>query len=63
MNCWLVMNIFWMLGDLAKDPRPIAVARVLFVLGSVLLGLAVAWGAMRPERLTKILAHFRRFRV
>jgi hypothetical protein len=62
MNCWLVMNIFWMLGDLAKDPRPIAVARVMFVLGIVLLGLAVAWGATRPERLTTVLAHFRRFR-
>jgi hypothetical protein len=63
MNSWLVMNILWMLGDLAGDRRPIAVARVFFVLGIVLLGAAVGWSATRPDGLTKALGHFRRFRV
>jgi hypothetical protein len=63
MNSWLVMNILWMLGDLARDPRPIAVARVMFALGIVLLVLAIGWGATRSEGLTKVFAHFRRFRV
>jgi hypothetical protein len=63
MNSWLVMNIFWMLGDLDRDPKLVAVARVLFVLGMTLLVSAVGWGATRAERLTKVLAPFRRFRV
>jgi hypothetical protein len=63
MNSWLIMNIFWMLGDLDRTPRLIAIARVLFVLGIVLLALAIGWGATRPEGLTKVLAPFRRFRV
>jgi hypothetical protein len=63
MNSWLVMNIFWMIGDLDRDPKLIAVARVLFVLGIVLLALAIGWGATRPEGLTRVLAPFRRFRV
>ena len=63
MNCWLVMNICWMVGDLDKDPKPLAAARVMFVLGMVLLTLAVGRDAMHPERLTKVLAHFRRLRI
>ena len=63
MNSWLVMNICWMVGDLDKDPRPVAVARVMFALGVVLLTLAVGRDAMHPERLTKVLAHFRRLRI
>jgi hypothetical protein len=62
MNSWLVMNILWVVGDLDKDPRPVAVARVLFVLGMVFLALAVGRDATRPERLTKVLARFRRLR-
>ena len=60
MNSWLVMNILWMLGDLAKDPRPVEAARVLFALGIVLLVLAVVRGG---EGLTKVLARFRRLRI
>ena len=63
MNSWLIMNIFWMLGDLDRNPKLVAVARVLFALGIVLLVSAIGWGATRPERLTKVLAHFRRFRI
>ena len=63
MNSWLLMNICWMIGDLDKDVRPIAVARVMFALGIILLTLAVGRDAMHPERLTKVLAHFRRLRI
>jgi hypothetical protein len=63
MNSWLIMNTFWMLGDLDKDLRLVAIARVMFVLGLVLLALAVARDATRPEGLTKVLAHFRRLRI
>ena len=63
MNSWLFMNVCWMVGDLDKGPRSITAARVLFALGIGLLGLAVGRDAMHPERLTKVLAHFRRLRI
>ena len=63
MNSWLIMNIFWMIGDLDKDPGPVSIARFMFLLGMVLLALAVGRDAARPERLAKVLAHFRRFRA
>ena len=63
MNAWLVMNICWMVGDLDKDPRPLAIARVMFALGVGLLALAVGRNAMHPERLRQVLAHFRRVRM
>lgn len=63
MNAWLVMNICWMVGDLDRDPRPLAVARVMFGLGMALLALAVAREAASPERLTRVLSHFRRLRI
>jgi hypothetical protein len=63
MNSWLIMNTFWMVGDLDKDQGLVAIARVMFVVGLVLLALAVARGATRPEGLTKVLTHFRRLRI
>jgi hypothetical protein len=63
MNSWLVMNTFWMLGDLDKNARLIAIARVMFGVGLVLLALAVARDVTRPEGLMKVLAHFRRLRI
>jgi hypothetical protein len=63
MNSWLVMNILWMLGDLAGDRRPVSIARVFFALGIVLLALAAARDATRPERLASVFARFRRLRL
>jgi hypothetical protein len=63
MNCWLVMNICWMRADLDKDPKPLAVARILFFLGAVLLALAVGREAVNQRRVTEVLAHFRRLRT
>lgn len=63
MNSWLLMNICWMVGDLDKDPKPIAAARVMFALGMVLLAVAAGRDASHPERPTKVLAHFRRVRT
>jgi hypothetical protein len=63
MNSWLAMNICWMVGDLDKDPKPVAAARVMFLLGIALLALAVARDATQPERLKNVLARFRRLRI
>jgi hypothetical protein len=63
MNSWLLMNVFWMVGDLDKDPRLIEFARATFALGMVLLALAVGRAAADPERLMKVLARFRRLRA
>jgi hypothetical protein len=63
MNAWLAMNIFWMIGDLDKDPRPLAAARAMFALGIVFLTLAVGREAMHPDRLAKVLTRFRRLRI
>ena len=63
MNSWLLMNICWMLGDLDKDPRPVAVAQMMFALGMLLLLLAVAKNVRHPERLVKGLTRFRRLRM
>ena len=63
MNSWLVMNICWMVGDLDKNPAPVAIARGTFLLGMAFLVLAVAKDAGNPERLAKVLAHFRRLRI
>ena len=62
MNSWLIMNIFWMLGDLDKDPRLIGIARVTFLAGMILLGLAIGRDAFDPERRMQVLARFRRLR-
>ena len=63
MNAWLAMNVFWMLGDLDRDPKLIGVARLLFAAGVALLLLAVARTGLQAENLTKVLSHFRRLRV
>jgi hypothetical protein len=63
MNAWLLMNIFWMVGDLDKDPRPIEFARAMFWLGLVLLALAIGREATNPDGLAKLLTRFRRLRV
>jgi hypothetical protein len=63
MNCWLAMNICWMVGDIDKDPKPVAVARWMFVLGLVFLGFGVGRDATQPDRLKTVLARFRRLRT
>ena len=63
MNAWLLMNIFWMIGDLDKAPQFLEFARAMFASGLILLGLAIGRDSMHPERLTKLLARFRRLRT
>jgi hypothetical protein len=63
MNAWLLMNIFWMLGDLDKVPAPLVVARTMFALGLVLLALAVVTSGWRGEGLREVLSRFRRLRT
>lgn len=63
MNAWLLMNIFWMWGDLDRDPRPLVIARVMFALGIVLLLVSAGKDAARPDRWIKVLARFRRLRM
>jgi hypothetical protein len=63
MNSWLAMNVLWMLGDLDKDPRYIAVARMMFMFGIGLLAMAVGRSGMQAGNLTRVLSHFRRLRI
>jgi hypothetical protein len=63
MNSWLLMNIFWMIGDLDKDPGPLGIARWMFGLGMMLLAMVVARNAADREGLVKVLSRFRRLRA
>jgi hypothetical protein len=63
MNAWLLMNVFWMVGDFDKDARLLELARAMFGFGMLLLALAIGRAATDSERLMKVLARFRRLRA
>ena len=63
MNAWLLMNIFWMFGDMDEKPAFLTAARSMFALGVVLLVLAFARDAADPSRRSQLLLHFRRLRM
>jgi hypothetical protein len=63
MNSWLLMNIFWMVGDLDKTMAPLVVARTMYALGLILLVLAVAKSGWWGEGLMDVLSRFRRLRT
>ena len=63
MNSWLGMNIFWMIGDLDRDPKPLGWAKMMFALGLTFLVLAVGRNVFRPRKLIVMLMHFRRLRM
>jgi hypothetical protein len=59
INCWIWMNVFWMIGDLAGARTALLASRVLFALGLVSIGLALA----TSRSLMETFSHFKRFRV
>ena len=63
MNAWLLMNIFWMFGEIDEKPAFLTAARGMFALGVTLLVVAFARDAADPSRRSQLLLHFRRLRM
>lgn len=43
LNCWIAMNVAWMVADLNGQPTPMGVAVPLAVLGAAFLALAARY--------------------
>lgn len=63
MNCWLGMNVIWMVADLRGMPSLLVVARVFLAAGCGLLLFAFSASRWRPDARAALLARFRRLRV
>lgn len=63
MNCWLGMNVFWMVADLREIPSLLIVARVFLAVACGLLLFAFSSSRWRPEARKAVLARFRRLRI
>ena len=63
MNAWLLMNIFWMFGDMDGNVTFLMAARGMFGLGLILLIAGFARDAADPSRRSQLLLHFRRLRM
>ncbi|VTU01415.1 Uncharacterized protein OS=Bdellovibrio exovorus JSS GN=A11Q_2497 PE=4 SV=1 [Gemmataceae bacterium] len=50
LNCWIVMNVVWMVADLNGYPTPLGAAVPLAVVGALFLALA-AWSHQDFRRL------------
>lgn len=59
LNCWIFMNVFWMIGDLHSIVSFLTVAKSFFFVGIFLLVLAL----LIPGNRKKTLSAFKRFRV
>ena len=60
MNSWVLMNIFWALGDLHSSAQSVELAKAFFVLGLVFLFLAPAKGY--KGAINAFAQYFKRFR-
>ena len=59
LNFWILMNCFWLVGDMESIPFMIVVAQVLFFVGLVLVGISMFLsGDWR-----KTLSSFKRMRI
>ena len=63
VNCWVLMNVFWMFGDLDGRPWLLTAARLAFVAGPGLLSLAALHARSTAELRKRALARFRRLRL
>jgi hypothetical protein len=63
MNCWLAMNVVWMVGDLWAVPVLLSAARVFLAVACALLLFAFSHSRWRPEAREAVLAGFRRLRI
>lgn len=59
INCWIMMNTFWMLSEGQPDGPYSTYSKVFFVLGV----LAVFIATLLSKSLADTFSHFRRFRV
>lgn len=63
VNSWMMMNIFWMISDLAGAPKILVLSRIFFALGLTCLLLSLWKNDWSKESLQKLLARFRRMRI
>jgi len=62
MNCWLAMNIAWMIDDLWTVPPLLIAARAFLAVACALLLFAFSNSRWRPEARAAVMAGFRRLR-
>jgi hypothetical protein len=59
LNCWVLMNCFWLVGDMETIPVLITVAKVLFFVGAALVVMSMTLaGDWR-----KTVSSFKRMRI
>ena len=59
LNCWILMNCFWLVGDMGAMPSLLLTAKVLFFIGLLLVSISIALsGDWR-----KTLSSFKRMRI
>jgi hypothetical protein len=63
INCWVLMNVFWMFGDLDDRPGLLTAARFAFAAGLGLLSLAALHARSTAELRKRALVRFRRLRL
>ena len=63
VNCWVLMNVLWMVGDLEGRPVLLAWARAAFAAGLALLLLAAVRAGASGELVRRTLGRFRRMRM
>jgi hypothetical protein len=59
LNCWILMNVFWMSGDLMGVRSLVLIAKILFFTGLCMLFFSV----LMPGKKNKTLSAFRRFKI
>ena len=62
VNCWVLMNVFWMFGDLDDRSGMFTAARVAFAAGLGLLILAALHAGSAADLRKRALMRFRRLR-
>lgn len=63
VNCWVLMNVLWMIADLEDRPGLLPAARLAFAAGLALLLLAGARTRATGDLLKRTLGRFRRLRM
>ena len=63
VNCWVLMNVLWMVGDLEGRPDLLAWAQAAFAAGLALLLLAAVRARATGELFRRTLGRFRRLRM
>lgn len=59
LNCWIFMNVFWLIGDLQSISSLLTVSKTFFFIGVFMIIVSL----LIPGNRKKTLSAFRRFRV